>query len=190
MEVKLDSSLKQILLSSAYHLPDLHDVVLRHACDDPRLVRVPRKVRDLWSVPAVDKLLLGVGWVSVSEWGREGEWVFSWSCWRCCWERVRIFRLAKWFYLQETFLHKLWKMFAAKTVVEKIEKAGRFHEHTDIATAKQKRNPIRIKKKCRKEKMAQQIFKHAPATRAGRPRRLLLSAHPRFYCVHCDKVTL
>lgn len=40
----------------AYHLPDLHDVVLGHGADDPGLVWIPREVRDLGRVTAVDKL--------------------------------------------------------------------------------------------------------------------------------------
>jgi hypothetical protein len=40
----------------AHHLPDLHDVVFRHRADDPWLIGVPGKVRDLGCVTSVDEL--------------------------------------------------------------------------------------------------------------------------------------
>ena len=41
----------------SYHLPNLHNVVLRHRADDPGLVGVPREVRDLGCVASVDELV-------------------------------------------------------------------------------------------------------------------------------------
>ena len=38
------------------HLPDLHVVVFGHGAHDPRLVRVPREVRDLRRVTSVNEL--------------------------------------------------------------------------------------------------------------------------------------
>ena len=37
------------------HLPDLHDVILGDRTDDPRMIRVPRKVADFRRVTAVDE---------------------------------------------------------------------------------------------------------------------------------------
>lgn len=45
----------------SHHLPDLHDVVLRHRADDPGLVGVPREVRDLGCVSSMDELGKGLG---------------------------------------------------------------------------------------------------------------------------------
>ena len=42
--------------AAAHHLPDLRNVVFRDAGHHPGLVAVPRKVRDLRRVPAVDEL--------------------------------------------------------------------------------------------------------------------------------------
>lgn len=39
-----------------HHLPDLHDVVLRHGADDPGFIGVPGEVRDLGCVAPVDEL--------------------------------------------------------------------------------------------------------------------------------------
>ena len=38
------------------HLPDLHVVVFGHGAHNPRLVRVPREVRDLRRVTSVNEL--------------------------------------------------------------------------------------------------------------------------------------
>lgn len=47
---------KQVI--SAHHLPYLHDVILRHGANDPRLIGVPTKVRYLGSVSSMNKLLV------------------------------------------------------------------------------------------------------------------------------------
>ena len=39
-----------------HHLPNLHDVVLRHRADHPGLVGVPGEVGDLGRVTSVDEL--------------------------------------------------------------------------------------------------------------------------------------
>lgn len=41
-----------------YHLPDLHNIVLRHRADDPGLVGVPGEVRDLGCVASMYELQL------------------------------------------------------------------------------------------------------------------------------------
>lgn len=41
----------------SYHLPHLHNVVLRHRTGDPGFIGVPGKVRDLGCVASVDKLV-------------------------------------------------------------------------------------------------------------------------------------
>lgn len=39
-----------------HHLPHLHDVILRNRTDNPRLILVPREVRDFGGVASVDEL--------------------------------------------------------------------------------------------------------------------------------------
>lgn len=40
-----------------YHLPDLHDVVLRDGADNPRFDGVPGEVRDFGCVTTMNKLM-------------------------------------------------------------------------------------------------------------------------------------
>lgn len=40
-----------------YHLPDLHDVVLRDGADNPRFNGVPGEVRDFGCVATMNKLM-------------------------------------------------------------------------------------------------------------------------------------
>lgn len=44
-----------------YHLPDLHDVVLRDGADDPRLNRVPGEVGDFGRVATMNELRGTIG---------------------------------------------------------------------------------------------------------------------------------
>ena len=44
-----------VIVDVLRHLPDLHDVVLRHRADHPGVIRVPTEVGDLGSVTSVDE---------------------------------------------------------------------------------------------------------------------------------------
>jgi hypothetical protein len=41
---------------STHHLPYLHDVIFRHRANDPRFIGIPAEVRNLGSVPSMNKL--------------------------------------------------------------------------------------------------------------------------------------